>query len=102
MRDCLNMGGARIGPVASLEPVRQRVFHESSFRVVVRKDFGSSGYDRRSLLVEHGRDLGMQLVSLTPEKRGVGGIANQGMLEPIVSIGGVPMPDEQFGLYEPV
>ena len=64
--DCLRVGGVRIGAMAGLEPVRQCLLHEASFRVVPREDFGGGRYHRGSLLLDHRRDLGMQLVPLTP------------------------------------
>ena len=65
------------------DPVRHRALIQRGLREVTSQQFRPVGHDVGELLLQHLRDLGMQLLALRFEQRVVGGVLHQRMLEGI-------------------
>lgn len=73
----------RLGAPCRRQPVLSRESGLARFRTVVGQPFGPAFGDVRKPLLNYVRDPAMQHLTSALEQRGVGGLLNQRMAEPV-------------------
>ena len=68
MGDGIGQGHALQGQLASGLPERNSRFGTARFRQMMRQHLGFSGLDAREALLDHPRDLGVQLLAAALEQ----------------------------------
>ena len=76
--------------LTGLQPIDNRLFHETGFRTVLRQQRGSGPWDLRKAVLESSDNTVVQLLAPAVQQRAVGRFLNQRVLEDVVESGGAP------------
>ena len=93
---------SRLGTLARLLPIGDRLFDQTRIPEMVREDFRLRPRRRGQPLLQHVRDPGVQLAALAAQQRAVRRILHQRVFEQEIGIGRFTAPEHQPGGDQPV
>jgi len=102
MADRFEMGQARCGILAGLQPLIDGALGITGCGQMMRQQFGLALDEVEELLFEHRGHPGVQFLPPCPQQSPVGGVLHQCMLEQVGGVRGDAATEQQPGLREPV